>query len=106
MERKKNQKKFLLFNIIAFEPGSTNSHNPEQDTSHWQSICYQGTLRFNISLMEAYSRASCIRLMKKNKKSALMKILQEFGNFNMFTVKECSETVFFRGCSNQVFDSL
>ena len=106
MERKKNQKKFLLFKIIAFETGSTNSHNPEQDTSNWQSICYQGTLRFNISLMEAYSKASCIRLMKKNNKSALMKVLQEFGNFNMFTIKECSETVFFRGWSNQVFDSL
>ena len=35
----KNVKKFLVFRIIAFEPGSTNSHNPEQDTCHWQSIC-------------------------------------------------------------------
>ena len=56
MERKKNQKKFLHSNIIAFEPGSTNSHNPEKDTSHWESICYQGTLRFNISLMEHIPR--------------------------------------------------
>ena len=36
MERKKNQKKFLVFKKIAFEPVSTNSHNPEQDTCHWQ----------------------------------------------------------------------
>ena len=47
MEQKK-LKKFLVFKIIAFEPGSTNSHNPEQDTCHWQSICYQPTLRFNM----------------------------------------------------------
>ena len=48
MEPKKNQAKFLVFKIIAFEPGSTNSHILEQDTSHWQSICYQATLRFKI----------------------------------------------------------
>ena len=52
----KNVKKFLVFRIIAFEPGSTNSHNPEQDTCHWQSICYETTLRFNISLREVYSK--------------------------------------------------
>ena len=34
MEPKKNQAKFLVFKIIAFEPGSTNSHILEQDTSH------------------------------------------------------------------------
>ena len=34
MERKKIQEKFLLFKIIAFEPASTNSHNPEQVTCH------------------------------------------------------------------------
>ena len=27
-----NQKKFLVLKIIAFESGTTNSHNPEQDT--------------------------------------------------------------------------
>ena len=35
----KNAKKFLVFRIIAFEEGSTNSHILEEDTSHWQSIC-------------------------------------------------------------------
>ena len=32
-------KMFLVLEIIAFEPGSTNSHNPEEDTCDWQSIC-------------------------------------------------------------------
>ena len=64
MERKKNQKKFLVFKKIAFEPVSTNSHNPEQDTCHWQSICYQATLRFKISLKEVYSKAGSLRVMK------------------------------------------
>ena len=31
-----NQKKFLISKIIAFEPGSTNSHILEQDTCNWQ----------------------------------------------------------------------
>ena len=31
----KSQKKILIVKIIAFEPGSTNSHIFEQDTSHW-----------------------------------------------------------------------
>ena len=29
----------FAFKIIAFEKGTTNSHNPEQDTCNWQSIC-------------------------------------------------------------------
>ena len=36
-----NQKKFFVLRVIAFESGTTNSPNPEQDTCHWQSICYE-----------------------------------------------------------------
>ena len=64
MERKTNQKKFLVFKITAFERGPRNCHILEQDTSHRQSLCYQETLRFNISLMQAYFKASCLILMK------------------------------------------
>ena len=39
---------FLAVEIIAFEAAPTNSQNPEEDTCHWQSICYQATLTFNI----------------------------------------------------------
>ena len=60
----KNEKKFLVFKIIAFEPGSKNSHIPEQDTCHWESICYQGTITFNVSLGDAYSKAGSLTLMK------------------------------------------
>ena len=67
---KKNQKKILVLKIIGFEPGSTNSHNPEQDTCHWQSICYQATLRFKISLREVYSKEGSVRVMKN-----LMKVV-------------------------------
>ena len=45
-----NPKNFLVFKIIAFEQGSTNAHILEQDTCHWQSICYQATPRIKISL--------------------------------------------------------
>ena len=70
-----NQKKFLVFKIIAFEPGSANSHIVEQDTSRWQPICYQGTRRFKISIF--HSRFS--RSDEKYNENALIKILQEFG---------------------------
>ena len=50
----KNQQKLLVFKITALELGSTNSYILEQDTSHWQSISYQATLRFKISLSEVY----------------------------------------------------
>ena len=44
----KYAKMFLVFKIIGFEPGSINSHNPEEHSCHCQSKCYQATLRFNI----------------------------------------------------------
>ena len=59
-----NPKKFFEFKILVSEQGSTNSHILEQDTCHWQSICYQATLRFKISLSEVYSKAGSIRVMK------------------------------------------
>ena len=45
---KKNQKIFLVLKITGLESGTTNSHNPEDDTWHWQSIYYETPLRFNI----------------------------------------------------------
>ena len=49
-----NQELFLVLKIIAFESGTTNSHNIGQDISHWQSMCYETPLRFNISLREIF----------------------------------------------------
>ena len=66
----KNDKKIVVFKIIALELGSTNSHILEQDTCYWQSICYQATLRFKLSRREVYSKAGCIRVMKN-----IMKVL-------------------------------
>ena len=76
----KNQKKFLVLKIIAFESGKANSHNPEQDICHWMSMCYETHLRFNISLREIFSKSASPRLMKKYDESALMPVLQEFGS--------------------------
>ena len=75
----KNQKKLLVLKIIAFESGTTNSHNPEQDICHWQSMCYEKPLRFNISLREIFSESGSARGMKKYDESALMQISQDFG---------------------------
>ena len=59
-----NPKKFLVFKIVGFEARSINSHILEQVASHWQSICYQATLRFKISLSEVYSKEGSLRVMK------------------------------------------
>ena len=75
----KNQKKLLVLKIIAFESGKANSHNPEQDICHWQSMCYETPLRFNISLREIFSKSGSRRVMKKYDESALTEILHEFG---------------------------
>ena len=60
----KNRKKFLVFKIITCELGSTNSNILERDTCHWQSICYEATLTFKISLGEVYSKPGSLRVMK------------------------------------------
>ena len=75
-----NLKKILILKISAFESGPTNSHNPALDISHWQSVCNETPLRFNISLREIFSKSGSPRLMKKYDESALILVLQEFGS--------------------------
>ena len=75
----KNLNKLLVLKIIAFESGTRNSHNPEKDICHWQSMCYEAPLRFNISLREIFSKSGSHRVMKKLAESSLMQIFQEFG---------------------------
>ena len=77
MEQKK-QKKLLVLKIIAFESGKANSHNPEQDICHWQSMCYETPLRFNILLREIFLKSGFLRVMKKYHESCFMQILQKF----------------------------
>ena len=75
----KNQKKVLVLKIKPFESRTTNSHNLEQDNCHWQSMCYETPLRFNISLREIFSKSGSPIVMKKYDESALMQISQDFG---------------------------
>ena len=75
----KNQKKWLVFKIITFESGTRSSHYPEQDICHWQSMCYETPLRFNISLREIFSKSGSPIVMKKDDESALIQISQDFG---------------------------
>ena len=77
--KQKNNKKLLVLNVIPFESGTTHSHNLEQDICHWQSMCYETPLRFNISLREIYSKSGYPIVMKKYDESALMHISQDFG---------------------------
>ena len=77
--QQKNQKKFLVFKIIAFELGTKNIQNPEDHTGNWQSMCYETPLRFNISVREICSKSGSLMAMKKYDESVLMQVLQEFG---------------------------
>ena len=74
----KNREKLLVLNIVPLELGMTNSQNTEQDNCHWQSMCYETHVRFNISLREIFSKSGSPRLMKKYDESALMPVLQDF----------------------------
>ena len=74
-----NLKRILVLKIRAFESGTTISHNLELDNCHWQSMCYETPVRFNISLREIFFKSSSLRVMKKYDESALMPILQVFG---------------------------
>ena len=71
--------KLLVLKAIAFQLGMTNSHNPEQDGFHWQSMCYEIALRFNISLRDIFSESGSPTVMKKYDESVLMQISQKFG---------------------------
>ena len=77
--KQKNRKKFLVLDIIPFESGTTNSHTPEQDNCHWQSMCYEKARSFNISLIEIFSKSGSPRVMKRYDESAFMHISQKFG---------------------------
>ena len=74
----KNLNKLLDLKIIVFQSGTINSHNPEQDICHWQSMCYGTALRFNISLREIFSKSGCPIVMKKYDESVLIQISQKF----------------------------
>ena len=74
----KNKKNVLGLRIIAFESSTTKSHKPEQDTCHWQSICYD--LRFNISPTDICFKSGVLRVMEKDDESSLLQISQEFAN--------------------------
>ena len=70
----KNQKIFLVLKITGLESGTTNSHNHEQDTCHWQSMCYETPLRYKISVKEIFSRLRSLRVMKKYDENVLMQM--------------------------------
>ena len=76
---KKNEKTFFLLKIIGFESGTTNSLNLEKNTCHWQSIYYETSPRFNISLREIFFKTDSIRVMEKYYERNLSQMLQGFG---------------------------
>ena len=77
--KQENPKKLMVLNVIPFQSGTTNFHTPEQDNCHWHSMCFETSIRFNISLMDILSKSESPRVMKKYDESALIQISQEFG---------------------------
>ena len=78
----KNQEMFLILKIIIFVSGTSNSHHREQETCHWQSVCYETPLRFNISLRETFSKSSSLRVMTNYDESAVLQILYKVGTLS------------------------
>ena len=78
MERK-SPKKFSVLQKIAFDSGKTNSLILEKDTCYWQSMCYETSLRFNMSLREIFFNSGSMKMMRQYDESVLMQILKEFG---------------------------
>ena len=74
-----NVEKYLVLKRSAFESGTRNSQNPEQENCHWQTMCYETPLGFNFSVREIFYKSGSPRVMKKYDESAVMQILQEFG---------------------------
>ena len=75
----KKWQKFLVLKISGFESSTTNSLNLEKNPCHWQSMCYETSLRFNISLREIFFKSGSIRALEKYDESAIMQILQVLG---------------------------
>ena len=69
----------MLLKTIAIELGATSSVNLGRDTCHWQSMCYQTSLSFNISQRKIYFKSGSVRVMEKYDESGLIYILQGFG---------------------------
>ena len=74
----KDLKKFFVLKIISFQSGTTSSHNLEQYIGHWQSMCYETLLRFNISLREIFPKSGSPIVMKKCDENFLMQISKGF----------------------------
>ena len=75
-----SETKLLVLKIIAFESGKANSHHSEQHICHWQSMCYETHLGFNISVREIFCKSGSPRVMKKYDESPLIPLLQKFGS--------------------------
>ena len=64
--------------MSAFESETTNCLNLEKSTCHWHSMCYETSLRFNVSLREIFFKSGSIIVMEKYDESALKQILEVF----------------------------
>ena len=96
MAKKKKSENVFAFKDNSIWVGATISLHLEKDTCHWQSMCYETSPRFNISLREIFFKSGSIKVIKNIKKVLSCRFYKDLGHFKMLTIKGCSETVFFR----------
>ena len=61
----KEPENVLVLKVIDFQLETTNSHNLEEDTVHWQSMYYETPLRFKRSVREIFSKSGSLRVIEK-----------------------------------------
>ena len=77
--KQKLEKKVFVFHIIAFELGVANCQNFEQDTCRRKSMSSQTPLKFQLTLVETFSKSTSLIMMKTDDKSVILEISQPFG---------------------------
>ena len=72
--KKKIEKYFVIFEIIASEFVALNCLYQEENTCHRHSVCYETVLRFCISLTETFCMTISFPVIKKYRKGRVLQI--------------------------------
>ena len=80
--KNKSEKKFVVFQIIAFELRIAGSRNIQQDTWHRQAMCQQTHVRFHLTRGKTFSKSNLPRIIKKHEKCTLRQASQVFGTLS------------------------
>ena len=77
--KKKIERKFFVFEMLASEFVALNCLYQEENTSHRHSVCQVTVLRLCTSLTETFCKAIAFTVINKSGKRAFLEILTKFG---------------------------